>query len=302
MGQRGNEKMNIKMKYILQIILVSILSGLIISGCSKLEDNITPAEKVSVHKEGYTSKSSSNFHGLLIKNNNWDMKDCQQCHAADYSGGLTKASCITCHTSSAGPEACNTCHGNFGDPMRIAPPRDINGDTATSVMGVGAHANHLYDHTLSSFVSCNDCHKVPTSVYEAGHLDSNLPAEVSLSNLAVANIASNASYNAADGSCANTYCHGNFEFDKTDAAAQDTFIFVSDKIIGNNKTVSWTKVDGTQAKCGTCHGTSESIAPEGHLQLPINACFNCHGDVVDENGNIIDQTKHINGIINARDQ
>ncbi len=294
--------MKIKMKYLLQIYLVIVFGVLIISGCSDLENNIAPAEKVSVHKQGFTSKSSSNFHGLLIKNDNWNMKDCQQCHAADFSGGLTGASCNTCHTNPGGPLACNTCHGDFADPTRIAPPRDINGDTSTTIKGVGAHANHLYSHTLSSKVACEDCHKVPSTVYTAGHLDSDLPAEVALTNLAVANIASNATYNASDASCSNTYCHGNFEFDKADAAPQDTFVFVSDKIVGNNKTVNWTQVDGTQAKCGSCHGTSESIAPQGHLPLPITACFNCHGDVVDENGNIIDQSKHINGIINARDQ
>ena len=292
--------MNIKMKYIVLIIVVTALSVLLIPGCSELENNFTPQAKVSVHKEGFTSKTSSNFHGLMIKNDNWNMKDCQQCHAADFSGGLTGTSCNTCHTNPGGPLACNTCHGDFADPTRIAPPRTIDGETSTTVKGVGAHANHLYNHLLSSNVACVDCHKVPQTVYSAGHLDSNLPAEVTLSNLAVTNIASNATYNPSDASCANIYCHGNFEFNKADAAPQDTFVFISDKIVGNNKTVTWTKVDGTQAKCGSCHGTSESVAPAGHIQVPLTACSSCHSGVVDDQGNIIDESKHINGVINVR--
>lgn len=292
--------MKINMKQISLVFLIAAFIGLVISGCSDLENNITPQAKVKVHKEGFITKSSSNFHGLMIKNDNWNMKDCQQCHAADFSGGLTGASCLACHTNTGGPFACNTCHGDFSDPTKFAPPRDINGETSTTAMGVGAHANHLYNHTLSSSVTCNDCHKVPASVYATGHLDSDLPAEVNLKNLAVANIASNATFNPSDGTCANTYCHGNFEFDKSNTVPQDTFIYISDKMVGNNKTVSWTKVDGTQAKCGSCHGTAESVAPAGHLQVPLTSCSSCHQGVVDDQGNIIDESKHINGVINVR--
>ncbi len=287
------------MKYTLIIILVSLTVGLFLTGCAELENNIAPAGNVEVHKDGFLNPNSTNFHGDYIKNHNWNLKECQQCHASDYSGGLTKSSCNTCHTNPGGPEACNTCHGNFADPTRIAPPKDISGNTATTNKSVGAHEKHLYANSLS-VVQCQDCHTVPASVFAAGHLDSNLPAEVNMNNVAVANIASNAMYDFNSATCGNTYCHGNFEFTRATAAPQDTFIFVSDKMVGNNNTVSWTQVDGTQAQCGSCHGSSESIAPVGHLPVPINACFNCHGDVVDAEGNIIDKTKHANGIINAR--
>ncbi len=55
-------------------------------------------------------------------------------------------------------------------------------------------------------------------------------------------------------------------------------------------------MDGTQAKCGTCHG----LPPTGHIAAPITSCYLCHQGVVDEMGNIIDKDKHINGYKSAR--
>lgn len=290
----------IKMKfYLINLTLAIIFIGFI-AGCSDMQTNIQPAPVLkSVHKDGFTSVQSPNFHGKQIRENNWDMKTCQQCHAADFSGGLTGKSCLTCHTAPGGPEACNTCHGDFSDPSRIAPPRDINGDTSTTVIGVGAHAQHLYDGKLGAKVACETCHTVPATVYQQGHLDSDLPAEVQLKGLAVLGIASNAAFDPNNATCSNTYCHGNFEFSKSSAPAEDQFAFTADKMEGNNQTLTWNKVDGSQIKCGSCH----ALPPKGHLgyqQFPISSCSACHQGVVDEYGHIIDPSKHINGEVNVR--
>jgi nitrate/TMAO reductase-like tetraheme cytochrome c subunit len=82
---------------------------------------------------------------------------------------------------------------------------------------------------------------------------------------------------------------------------------------GNNFNPIWNKVDGTQAECGSCHGQWEwdesiqdsiltSIAPVGHrTDFEGLTCYNCHLLVVDQNDNIIDPTKHINGQIEFGD-
>ena len=287
------------MKYYLLNILFALSFGILIASCSDLQNNIPVQPKLTVHKIGFSNPDSGSFHGTFIKNNNWDLISCQQCHAADYSGGTAEFSCNSCHKAPGGPLACNTCHGDFNNPARIAPPRTINGDTATTVMGVGAHTSHLYTNTLSNNVACESCHNVPQSVFSPGHLDSNLPAEVVLKDLSTSNIASNAAFNSSSGTCSNTYCHGNFSFSKDSADAQDQFAFTASSMIGNNVTVTWTKVNGLQAICGSCH----DLPPKGHIgyqQFPISSCVSCHAGVVDEAGNIIDKTKHINGKVNVR--
>ncbi len=288
------------MKYYFINIISAVLIGFLVASCSDIQPDVSaPVEKVAVHKTGFVAPNSPNFHGKEIRDNNWNMKTCQECHAADFSGGLTGAACTTCHTAPGGPEACNTCHGDFSNPERIAPPRDINGNVSTTEISVGAHSKHLYDNTFGKAVLCSTCHKVPSSVYAPGHLDSSLPAEVQLTGMAKINQASDAAYNADDATCSNTYCHGNFAFYKDSARSENTFIYTADKMVGNNKTVIWNKVDGSQDQCGSCHG----LPPQGHLgfgQWGLNTCISCHYGVVDENGKIIDKNKHINGVINVR--
>jgi len=276
------------------LILVSIT---FLMSCSKLVEPPPPsAPDLSVHKTGILDKNSPNFHGKLVMSFDWNMKTCQRCHSTDYSGGITDVNCNSCHTEQNGPEACNTCHGNFNDPTMIAPPRDVNGNTSTSSLSVGAHTRHLYENELGSEIYCSDCHKVPQNYMDAGHIDSNLPAEVIFNGLAVDNIATNAAYDHSTGTCSNTYCHGNFEFLKDSSDYQ--FMYTADKMVGNNFSVIFNKVDDTQAECGSCHG----LPPEGHIESTLSNCgsVGCHEGIVDASGKIIDQEKHINGFKNVR--
>ena len=289
-------KIRNKKLYNLFFHLTVFLFALIISSCSDLnENNISQPPEVSIHKQGILNKQSPNFHGNLIKQNHWNMKECQGCHAANFSGGVAGVSCLTCHANTGGPEACNTCHGDFNNSNRIAPPRDISGETSTNAKGVGAHTRHLYETSFSNNVSCSSCHNIPDNLNSPGHIDSDLPAEVNLRGLAIAHGASNAAYNSSDATCANTYCHGNFTFYKDSTSLRNQFAYTSDKMTGISQTVIWTKVDGSQAKCGSCHG----LPPAGHIQVDLKDCAGCHPGVVDENGNIIDKSKHINGIVNV---
>ncbi len=66
-------------------------------------------------------------------------------------------------------------------------------------------------------------------------------------------------------------------------------------MVGNNFSAKWNQVDGSQAECGSCHG----LPPTGHQASTLTACVNCHIGVVDNQGNIIDKTKHINGVKNV---
>jgi len=268
-------------------------------GITKVGCNSTNCHPtINVHVEGIMNPSSNAFHGSFIKGIMWDMRNCRSCHQADYSGGVASPSCLSCHTFPNGPEACNTCHGNFNDIDRIAPPRDLNKDTLTTAPGVGAHVIHLYENDLGAEIPCVTCHTVPQNVYDQGHVDTDPPSEIIFSNVAIVNEGINSSYDFAQVTCANTYCHGNFIFTKDSAPDSLKFAYMEDQIVGTNVSVVWNQVDGTQAECGSCHGTP----PEGHIQVSPTSCGRggiCHPEVVDFNGNILDPSKHINGEKNA---
>ena len=295
-----NNKMEFDMKKLLLGLIFLISIGLL-TGCSELEKDITQPSEVSVHEKGILVPSSENFHGKLVKNNNWDMSLCKSCHGIGYDGGLAKVSCLTCHDQPAGPENCSTCHGSDVSP---APPKDISGNTSKSERGVGAHQVHLSGNSKGYIISCAECHSVPPSLYQAGHIDSNLPAEVLMNNL-LANVVTNDPstsnyssqlplfdpnpvYNFTNASCSNTYCHGTFKNGNT------------------NNTPVWT--DPNTSACGTCHGDpSKTTLGERALPKTSNeggthpndlACSTCHGGVVNANLQFINASKHIDGKLN----
>jgi predicted CxxxxCH...CXXCH cytochrome family protein len=170
--------------------------------------------------------------------------------------------------------ACNACHGNAsGDatkPADQAPPLDVAGDSSTTAVGVGAHQIHLSGSSLSAPVACSECHTVPAAAGDPGHIVAG-PAPVTFGTLATTD-ASTPVWSDATATCTGTYCHG-----ATLSGGTDT-------------TPIWTKVDGTQAKCGACHSLPP---PSPHPQ--VAQCFQCHGDTVDAQGNITNPAKHVDG-------
>ncbi len=244
------------------------------------------------HPEGWADKTSPNFHGNFLRKNNFDLNMCKLCHTPNYTGGITGKSCFECHTQKAGPEACNTCHGNFNDPNQINPPRAVNGDTTTTYRGVGAHQSHLTESEIRNPVECQNCHIVPKTFGDKTHIDGTPHAEVTFHGLPLTQ-GDHPVYDSNKLQCSNVYCHGNFTFYKDSSSY--SWIYTDSVITGNNFSPVWTKLDDTQAKCGTCH----DLPPKGHLPETLDACGNCHIGIVDSKGNIIDKSKHINGKINV---
>ena len=273
-------------KIILLSTFVVILSGLF--GCSeRKEDTPLVQSTASVHGKGFTDVSSANFHGKFIQTKNYDLQLCQTCHGADYTGGTTSQTCMTCHFKSGGPENCGTCHGNSN--TNPAPPKGLYGST----LNVGAHQKHILGSSLvGAAVSCNECHFVPTAVKNPGHIDGDGRAEVWFNANSVFHTSA-AAYSSSNGTCANTYCHGNFKG-------------------GNNVTVTWNDASTTVAECGTCHGDVTQSDPDpvvnlkkkafpktGHTFVLVTAdCSSCHREVVNASMIIIDPSKHVNGTIN----
>lgn len=277
-----------------------IIFSLVLISCSEIQSNIVPPSTITLHKEGINDPTSPNFHGKLVSQNNWDLKNCQQCHAANYTGGTAMSSCLSCHRQPGGPEACNTCHGDFANPFAIAPPRDLRGNISDTSRGVGAHYKHLDGNSLGSDIECNTCHIVPKGYNEAGHIDNTPFAEVIFKGLAIKGTtdANKPVYNYQQISCSNTYCHGNFSFTRSQSSYQ--WAYTQDEMVGNNSAPIWNVVNQTYSKCNSCHGKSETDpSPIGHISSSITACTFCHPTVVNNQGQIIDAEKHINGKINV---
>ncbi len=195
--------------------------------------------------------------------------NCGTCHPTMTAGNNTTitypAKHIDGNVDVINDQACDTCHGSGGDP---APPVDTNGGMATNLRSVGAHRSHLGASTWRAEVTCDQCHRVPLSTTAIGHTDSALPAELTFGNLAGAT----AAWNGA--TCTNAYCHG-----ATLAAG------------GTATSPVWTRVDGSQSQCSSCHGAPP---PPPHPTDPD--CGTCHSTMTAGGGLVItDPTRHIDG-------
>lgn len=302
------------MKKYVKIILyiLTIPLGFLISACgSELQDTISTPAGVSIHPAGISNPASDDFHGNIIKSNNWSMEDCKSCHGAQFTGGVNAANCLSCHRQPQGPLACNTCHGVFADPTKIYPPRDLSGNATSDK--VGAHAVHLEGLGAGKALACNECHTVPATFDAAGHIDSTAGAELMFGvNSRISTNTTTSTYRTATlpvytpnpvfgnitvggatvKGCSDTYCHGTFKNGNT------------------TNQVAWNAgPDG--AKCGSCHGDPATGNPmpkttaQGGSHPPVAQCNSCHGDVVSVSGTtytIIDKNKHINGKLNVYNQ
>ncbi len=244
------------------------------------------------HPEGFLQAGSPNFHAKYIKNEiNYNIIMCQNCHGNSYAGGSSGVSCKTagCHTEAAGPEACNTCHGNLRNPSQIAPPRDLNGNTSHTATGVGAHQKHVADPEVTNPLTCSACHPQIVNFTDPEHINSTPGAQMQFSALATDNGRLSLVWNRDNATCASVYCHGWFEFKKTDAPDYLQFAFTADAMVGKQATVVWTAENDD---CDFCHG----LPPTGHIpSTVVNGCASCHANVISSDGEIINKSLHING-------
>ena len=255
-----------------------------------------------------TGFGTAGGHPQLLYSQNYPFDKCKECHGVAYTGESNATlSCMKsgCHVDASNnpksPEACNACHGNFkaaaNDLLSAAPPKDVLGNTATTARGIGAHQKHLITGAVGKTVKCQECHTIPTQLSSPGHLGT-LPAEV-MFNDTLARLTTGGgttvpkpSYDSSTLKCSNTFCHGNWKVRKATSSSQ--FVYVDSVMVGANDSPAWTG-GSAAAACGTCHG----IPPKGHLVLAVSSCGTCHVGVVDNNGHVVDKTKHGNGKINV---
>lgn len=205
--------------------------------------------------------------------------DCSRCHAEVVADDDVTIVNRDLHVDgivhAAFDEGCASCHGGANP----APPTDLSGSSSTTSPGVGAHQIHLAGTARSRPVPCAECHLVPETALDAGHIDSHQPAELVFSGAAVAH---GAAPSYAGGSCQNTACHGAV-FPEGHASG------------GTNTAPTWTAVDGTQAACGACHSLPPPAPhPVGDMN-PI--CSVCHENIAADNATFVRPDLHVDGFV-----
>lgn len=261
---------------------IAVLLVLATWGCTEFEEDDSP------HPEAWDTGHIEKLQVI-----NYDLTSCQACHGGELNGTDEVDGCSSdvCHTASQGQSvldaiyACDNCHGYLDSDPFV----DVKGRTSSDLVTVGMHTSHYTAaHSLTSNVSCGSCHVVPDSVFAAGHIDETPYAEIPFGTPTAADSTFTLSWDRQSATCSDTYCHGNFRFEK--AASSSKWIYTDSLIVGNNQPVTWTDSLTGENQCTTCHG----YPPTGHLQS--TKCGDCHTSVDETNHlSIIDTQKHING-------
>ncbi|MCA9545411.1 MAG: CxxxxCH/CxxCH domain-containing protein, partial [Myxococcales bacterium] len=164
-------------------------------------------------------------------------------------------------------DACYGCHAVEGTRAEGAcnscHEQGVNDCETCHAEPGGAHDVHVR-------FGCETCHVVPGDLASPGHLEDRGAEDVRFAGAAVLRGHAPA-YDAQTRGCSDTACH----------AGAGAALPVP----------RWN--DGSQP-CGACHGTP----PPNH---PNDRCDRCHGEVVDAAGEIIDASKHADGVLQARD-
>lgn len=219
-----------------------------------------------------TQDACGNCHGYPPPAPHPANTDCGTCHPTVQPGTtsfLDPASHIDGKLDTTGDvQGCDSCHGGGGV---AAPPTDLDGNTAITYPGVGAHRAHIGPSDWHAELNCAQCHTVPVNVADPGHIDGDNQAELTFDGISPL-----ATYDAATATCSNLYCHGNGR------TSNGTMVWTADVNVG----------------CGSCHsinGDGMSGRHQKHLEEGMD-CNECHEKVVDAARQFIGPQYHVNGV------
>jgi predicted CxxxxCH...CXXCH cytochrome family protein len=205
---------------------------------------------------------------------------CHRCHPGTVKDDGTIDLASGQHMDGATPvsTACNGCHdappdtgahrahANFADPASVA-----YGSLGVAV-GVSPTGEPAY------LFGCGFCHPLDPSAHLDGDVEIVLvPAGGGLKSL---NDPA-AAFDATTGTCSGVYCHG------ATLRADSR---------GSTTAPTWTRVDGTQKTCASCH----AAPPGSHAAYPAAPCQFCHSGTVKADGTIdVAGLEHVDGRVEA---
>jgi predicted CxxxxCH...CXXCH cytochrome family protein len=245
----------------------------------------------SVHGAGWVAAAGAvQPHGLAANFHDatWPegIASCRGCHGQDLDGQTRATSCNACHAANAQAgwqTSCTFCHGEPGRAFPGAPPVNTRGQAAATERGVGAHQTHLLGKQISAGVACGECHAAQPYL-DLGHVDG--VRAVSLLRPGTTTVTG--SFDDAAGTCASTYCHGNFRNGKVANAP------------------SWTATAG-QGACDTCHAPQAGADASGYTDahqfhfgiVTLLDCSACHppGYSPSAAQPTVNKTTHVDGTV-----
>jgi predicted CxxxxCH...CXXCH cytochrome family protein len=256
------------------------------------------------HGPGFADPRTSNFHGIAIAANG--VETCWRCHAAKAPAMVSALTCASCHDALAGggdwTTSCFGCHGDRS--ANSAPPKDTRGNLLTPAVGVGAHQVHVTaSHGLTAPLDCVFCHEKPATMFAPAHFDGRT-AVTGYTGTDAALLASvkDPGWNRTSATCATSWCHGSYSgtFTYTFDDGSGTQVQKNFAYRGTPVTPTWTRVDGTQAACGTCHGTPPR-GPVWHSggHGGGNGCNLCHPGVRSDGSGFVDPSHHLDGVVDV---
>jgi predicted CxxxxCH...CXXCH cytochrome family protein len=234
---------------------------------------------------------------------------CGSCHGAGFSATAVNKAVHIDGTLTRTTSGCTGCHGDLGlsgvtltvNLPASAPGQtgsansvDSTGATNTTAPGVGAHLHHLTTTIYRGPLACTECHALPASATDTTHatgtgtggaratltfgtLARGVNATFNNELVAPAYTGStSAAYGATAGSCASTYCHGQFKN-------------------GAKATIGWT---ATGITCNGCHGRAAgaTATPPGGNHPNNATCATCHSGYT---GTTVNLATHVNGALDV---
>jgi predicted CxxxxCH...CXXCH cytochrome family protein len=169
---------------------------------------------------------------------------------------------------------CNSCHGWDTD---VSPSQNLKGECGIEKSGNGAHKAMRFASIPANSVNCTNCHKVPLTTWEKGHIDGDNKSEIVFSNLATMNGAKPV-WNDTTKTCSGVYCHG------------------ATLTGGTLKEPNFYDASHKAGQCGACHRLTD---PSGNTGVD---CHSCHPTTVAEDGTLIPRGTHLNGVIDMADK
>jgi len=201
------------------------------------------------------------------------------CHS-DGSGGVAKTTAVW-----GGTLDCAGCHDSAGDTTSLS----------------GRHGKHTGNSGYA--FTCERCHKGTVS-----GIDTIVDKTKHVNKMKDIDFKEGGNFNSTDKGCSNTYCHSNaaggpptIPVKWTDTASMKCYSCHRGRTVDNTAT-DCAQLGGTwDAAKGFCtpylnmtsNGHSRLVGPQWIRKYP---CSYCHNATLDSSGNIIDRTRHVNGV------